>query len=101
MRDVSPTMKFRMSRQLQNSQARIASQADREVDRQAAEPGRRRFAALSDGASDARQEALWARLIAERPNALSEIATFIDGASRGIAGARPSSPRAEARSDDA
>jgi hypothetical protein len=100
-------MKFRMSRQLQKSEARIASQADRGVDRQAAEPARRRFATLSgaasaaSAASDAKQEALWAKLIAERPDTLSEIAMFIQGARRRIAGPPTPSRRAGARSDDA
>jgi hypothetical protein len=85
-------MKFRMSRQLQKSEARIASQADRGVDRQAAEPARRRFATLSGAASDAKQEALWAKLIAERPDTLSEIATFIQGARRRIAGGGRGAP---------
>jgi len=101
LRDVSPAMKFRMSRQLQKSEARIASQADRGVDRQAPEPARRRFATLSGAASDAKQEALWAKLIAERPDTLSEIAMFIQGARRRIAGPPTPSRRAGARSDDA
>jgi len=88
-------MKFRMSRLLRRSEARIESQADRGARKLA----RRRFVTLSDAGSDAKQDALWATLMAERPDMLSNVVTFIQGARRRIVD--PPSRRAEARSDDA
>jgi hypothetical protein len=88
---------FRMRQPFQGSLARIASHADRGV-AQATQPMRRRFAALSDAGPAGRQEALWAKLLAERPDALSDIMTFVRGARHGIAdpplraGARPDDP---------
>jgi len=88
-------MKFRMSRLLRRSEARIEGQADRGARKLA----RRRFVTLSDAGSDAKQDALWATLMAERPDMLSNVLTFIQGARRRIVD--PRSRRAEARSDDA
>jgi hypothetical protein len=88
-------MKFRMSRLLRGSEARIESRADRGARKLA----RRRFVTLSDADSDAKQNALWAQLMAERPDVLSHVVSFIQGARRRIVD--PPSRRAEARSDDA
>jgi len=88
-------MKSRMSRLLRGSEARIPSQADRGARKLA----RRRFVTLSDAGSDAKQNALWAQLMAERPDMLSNVVSFIQGARRRIVD--PRSRRAEARSDDA
>lgn len=101
-------MKVRMRQDLQRSAAPLGSQAtDRAVERRAAEPAvcRRRFAALDDtgagGNRDSRQEALWAKCMAERPDIISEIATFIQEARLRIAEPSPLAPRAGAHSDDA
>jgi hypothetical protein len=91
-------MKFRRSRRLQASQLRIGSQ-DRAAERHAAEPARRRFAALSDAGSTDRQEALWAKFMAERPDMLTDIVTFLQGARLRLA--EVPSRHASARSDDA
>jgi hypothetical protein len=88
-------MKSRMSRLLRGSEARIPSQADRGARKLA----RRRFVTLSDAGSDAKQNALWAQLMAERPDMLSNVVSFIQGARRRIVD--PPSRRAKARSDDA
>ena len=56
------------------------------------EPARRRFAALSDAPSAGKQEALWAKLVAERPDMLGDIVTFVRGARRQIA-EPPAPPR--------
>ena len=86
-------MKSRMSRLLRGSEARIPSQADRGARKLA----RRRFVTLSD--SDAKQNALWAQLMAERPDILGDIVTFVQGARRQIA-ERPAPP-GRTVSDDA
>ena len=88
-------MKFRMSRLLRRSEAWIEGQADRG----ARKLSRRRFVTLSDAGSDAKQNALWAQLMAERPDMLSNVVSFIQGARRRIVD--PRSRRAEARFDDA
>jgi len=53
---------------------------------------------LSDAGSDARQEALWARLMGERPDMLSNIVSFVQGTRRRIVEAP--SRRAAVRSDE-
>jgi hypothetical protein len=62
---------------------------------------RRRFAALDNaGAHDAqgaKQRALWAACLVERPDIISDIATFLQEARLRVT----DSPRAKARSDDA
>jgi len=65
----------------------------------AQETGAARFVTLSDAGSDAKQDALWAQLMAERPDMLSNVVSFILGARRRIVD--PPSRRAKARSDDA
>jgi hypothetical protein len=90
-----------MRRVVQGSQARIGSPADRDGGRRAEKPAWRRFAALSDANSDSKQEALWAKLMAERPDMLSEIVTFIQGARLRITETPRPSRRVDPRSDDA
>jgi len=87
-----------MRRLWQGSEARIGRQADCGGEGHATNPARRRFAALSDAGSDARQEALWARLMGERPDMLSNIVSFVQGTRRRIVEAP--SRRAAVRSDE-
>jgi hypothetical protein len=55
--------------------------------------------ALSDAPSAGRQEALWATLVAERPDMLCDIVTFVRGARRQIA--QPPALARRTVSDDA
>jgi hypothetical protein len=89
-----------MRRLLQGSEARIGRQADRSDERRAPNAERRRFAALNDAGSDARQEALWASLMGERPDMLSNIVTFVQGTRRRIVEPPTPSRHTAARSDD-
>jgi len=97
--DVS-LLRVRMRRPLLGSEARIGRQADRGIERHAREPARRRFAALSDAGPDGRQQALWAKLMGERPDMLSNIVTFIQRTRRRIVEPPTPSRRSGARSDD-
>jgi hypothetical protein len=54
---------------------------------------------VSDAGADGRQEALWAKLEAERPDMLGDIVTFVQGARRQIA--EPPAPPRRTVSDDA
>jgi hypothetical protein len=55
---------------------------------------------LSDAGPDGKQEALWAKLMGERPDVLSNIVTFIQGTRCRIVEPPRPSRRNAARSDD-
>ena len=99
-----PGMKFPMRPLLRRSQSRLRTEAtDRGGERlaRALATSRLRFAALDNaGAHDAhgaKQGALWAACLVERPDIMSDIAAFIQDARLRVT----DSPRAKARSDDA
>jgi hypothetical protein len=87
-----------MNQPAQRSGARIG-RPDRGTAWRAGEPGRRRFTALGDAPAAGRQEALWAQLVAERPDVLGDVVTFVQGATRQFA--EPPAPPRRTVADDA
>ncbi|HEY2134399.1 MAG TPA: hypothetical protein VGH49_00835 [Xanthobacteraceae bacterium] len=77
--------------------------ADRQTERLIAElvASRRRLVAGDGARQAARQETLWAELMAKRPGIMAELVTMVDEARLRLAGSAAPPRHAEARSDDA